>query len=77
VKHQKTAWPLQPLLIPEWKLENIVMDFVLSLPRGKNGSNAIWVIVDIVMKSALFLPMKMIDSANKLAKMNVNQMLSD
>jgi hypothetical protein len=53
------------------------MDFVLSLPRGKNGSNAIWVIVDIVMKSAFFLPMKMIDSTNKLAKMNVNQMLSD
>ena len=43
------------------------MNFVMGLPRGKKGNNAIWVIVDRLTKSILFLPMKMIGSLDKLA----------
>jgi hypothetical protein len=39
----------------------------MGLPRGKKGNNAIWVIVDRLTKSILFLPMKMIGSLDKLA----------
>ena len=45
-EHQKPVGTLQPLDIPEWKCEDITMDFVIGLPRTKEGHDAIWVIVD-------------------------------
>jgi len=51
------------------------MDFVSGLPRGKKGNDAIWVIVDRLTKSALFLPVKMTDSVDKLAKIYVNKIV--
>jgi len=51
------------------------MDFVTGLPRGKKGNNAIWVVVDQLTKSALFLPMKMTDLVDKLAKLYVNEVI--
>jgi hypothetical protein len=53
----------------------ITMDFVSGLPRGKKGNDAIWVIVDRLTKSALFLPVKMTDSVDKLAKIYVNKIV--
>ncbi|KAB2631036.1 S ribonuclease [Pyrus ussuriensis x Pyrus communis] len=47
---------LQPLPVPEWKWENITMDFVYKLPRTQNGFDGIWVIVDRLTKSAHFIP---------------------
>ncbi|XP_073120118.1 uncharacterized protein [Henckelia pumila] len=55
-EHQRPAGFLNPLPIPEWKWENITMDFVVGLPRTVRVSNAIWVIVDRLTKSAHFLP---------------------
>lgn len=51
------------------------MDFVSGLPRGKKGNDAIWVIVDRLTKSAIFLPVKMTDSVDKLAKIYVNKIV--
>ena len=51
------------------------MDFVSGLPRGKRGNDAIWVIVDRLTKSALFLPVKMTDPIDKLAKIYVNEVV--
>ena len=68
IEHQRPTGELQSLSIPEWKWEDISIDFVMGLPRGKKGNDAIWVVVDRLTKSALFLPMKMTDSVDKLAK---------
>jgi len=38
------------------------MNFVSRLPRSRKGLDVIWVIVDRLTKSSLFLPMKMGDS---------------
>ena len=62
VEHQWSPGELQSLLIPEWKWENITMNFVSRLPRSRKGLDAIWVIVDRLTKFSLFLPMKMGDS---------------
>ena len=51
------------------------MDFVMRLPRGKKGNDVISVVVDRLTKSALFLPMKMTDSVDKLAKLYVNEVI--
>ena len=45
------------------------MDFVVGLPLFQSGYDAIWVLVDRLMKSAHFLPMKNSDSVEKLAKL--------
>ena len=58
---------LQPLEIPKSKRERIMIDFVLGLPRVQRGHNAIWVIVDRLIKSAYFLPVNMKYSIENLA----------
>ena len=55
---QKTAGLLQPLSIPEWKWENIAIDFIVGLPKTLKGYTVIWVVVDRLTKSAHFLPGK-------------------
>ncbi|GJW37711.1 putative reverse transcriptase domain-containing protein [Tanacetum coccineum] len=54
-EHQRPSGLLQQPEIPEWKWENITMDFITKLPRTKNGHDAIWVVVDRLTKSAHFL----------------------
>jgi hypothetical protein len=45
-KHQRSAGLLQPLKVPEWKWEEISMDFIVGLPRTPAGYDSILVIVD-------------------------------
>ncbi|WVZ76697.1 hypothetical protein U9M48_024650 [Paspalum notatum var. saurae] len=54
-KHQRPAGLLQPLRIPEWKWEEISMDFIVGLPRIQKGYNSIWVVVDRFTKVAHFI----------------------
>jgi len=51
------------------------MNFVSKLPRGKTGSDTIWVIMDRFTKSVLFLPIKMTDLVDKVAKLYVGEVL--
>jgi hypothetical protein len=43
--HLKTAGILQPLSIPSWKWEDIIMDFIVCLPNTSLRYDSIWVIV--------------------------------
>ncbi|GJR17190.1 putative reverse transcriptase domain-containing protein [Tanacetum coccineum] len=74
-EHQKPSGLLQQPKIPVWKWERITMDFESGLPRTPNGYDTIWVIVDRLTKSAHFLPMKKMDSMEKLTRLSLHEAL--
>ncbi|KAL0541789.1 hypothetical protein IC582_021849 [Cucumis melo] len=72
---QKPAGLLQPLSIPEWKWENVSMDFITGLPRTLRGFTVIWVVVDRLTKSALFVPGKSTYTASKWAQLYMSEIV--
>ena len=68
-EHQRPAGLLQPLKVPEWKWEEISMDFIVGLPRTQSGYDSIWVIVDRLTKVAHFIPVKETYTRAKLAEL--------
>ncbi|GJU74956.1 putative reverse transcriptase domain-containing protein [Tanacetum coccineum] len=57
-EHQRPSGLLVQLKIPQWKWDNITMDFVTKLPKLSQGHHTIWVIVDRLTKSVIFIPMR-------------------
>ncbi|KAL0543811.1 hypothetical protein IC582_018916 [Cucumis melo] len=72
---QKPAGLLQPLSIPEWKWENVFMDFITGLPRTLRGFTVIWVVVDRLTKSAHFVPGKSTYTASKWAQLYMSEIV--
>jgi hypothetical protein len=71
VDHLRIAENLQPLSVPEWKWENICMDFIVGLPRTSRGHDLIWVIVDCLTKSAHFIPISTRYKARQYAELYI------
>nr|GEZ32858.1 putative reverse transcriptase domain-containing protein [Tanacetum cinerariifolium] len=61
--------------IPEWKWDNITMDFITKLPKSPQGFDTIWVIVDRLTKSAHFLPIRENDPLDKMARLYLNRIV--
>nr|GEX46413.1 reverse transcriptase domain-containing protein [Tanacetum cinerariifolium] len=72
-EHQRPSGLLVQPKIPEWKWDNITMDFVMKLPKSSQGYNTIWVIVDRLTKSAIFTPIREIDPMDKLARIYLKE----
>jgi hypothetical protein len=68
-EHQRPAGLLQRLKVPEWKWEEIGMDFIVGLPRTRDGYDSIWVIVDRLTKVVHFIPVKTTYTGAKLAEL--------
>nr|GFC05704.1 putative reverse transcriptase domain-containing protein [Tanacetum cinerariifolium] len=62
--------------IPEWKWDNITMDFVTKLPKSSQGYDTIWVIVDRLTKSAIFTPIRETDLMDKLARIYLKEVIT-
>ncbi|GJU12985.1 putative reverse transcriptase domain-containing protein [Tanacetum coccineum] len=62
--------------IPEWKWDNIMMDFITKLPKSSQGFDTIWVIVDRLTKSAHFLPIRENDPLDKLETLYLNRIVA-
>jgi hypothetical protein len=74
-EHQRPAGLLQPLKIPEWKWEEISMDFIVGLPRTQAGYDSIWVIVDRLTKVAHFIAVKTTYTGAKLAELYMSRIV--
>ncbi|GJY30873.1 putative reverse transcriptase domain-containing protein [Tanacetum coccineum] len=75
-EHQRPSGLLVQPKIPEWKWDNITMDFVTKLPKSPQGYDTIWVIVDRLTKSAIFVPMRETDPLEKLAKLYLKEVVA-
>jgi hypothetical protein len=74
-EHQRPAGLLQPLKIPEWKWEEIGMDFIVGLPRSRPGYDSIWVIVDHLTKVAHFILVKTTYPGAKLVELYMSRIV--
>jgi len=62
-------------ILGTWMEVRRSQDFVLCFLRGRKGNDVVWVIVDHLTKSILFLPTKMANLINKLVKLYVNEVV--
>jgi hypothetical protein len=61
--------------VPEWKWEEIAIDFIVGLPRTQVGYDSIWVIVDRLTKVAHFVPVKTTYSVPQLAELYMSRIV--
>jgi hypothetical protein len=68
-EHQRPTGLLQPLQIPQWKWDEIGMDFIVGLPRTRTGYDSICVVVDRLTKATHFIPVKTTYNSAVLAEL--------
>jgi hypothetical protein len=66
---------LELLSIPEWKWDDISMDFNVGLPMTVRKFDSIWVIVDRLSKSTQFIPVHTRYDAQRYAEIYVAHVL--
>ena len=74
-KHQVPTGLLNPLPIPQWKWDNIIMDFMSGFRLTQQKHDSIWVIVDRLTKFAHFIPVRMDYSMDRLAELYVDEIM--
>nr|GFB84178.1 reverse transcriptase domain-containing protein [Tanacetum cinerariifolium] len=74
-EHQRPSGLLVQPKIPEWKWDNITMDFVTKLPKSSQGYDTIWVIVNRLTKSAICTPIRETDPMDKLARIYLKEVV--
>jgi hypothetical protein len=61
--------------MPEWKWEEIAMDFIVGLPRTQSVYDSIRVIVDRLTKVTHFIPVKTTYSEPQLAELYMSRIV--
>ena len=74
-EYQRLAGLLQPMKIPEWKWEEVDMNFIVGLPRTQKGYDSIWMIVDRLTKVAHFIPVKTHYKGPKLPQLYIEKIV--
>nr|GEX91805.1 putative reverse transcriptase domain-containing protein [Tanacetum cinerariifolium] len=76
IEYQEPSGLLVQPKPPQWKWENITMDFVTKLPKTATSQDTIWVIIDRLTKSAHFLPMREDDTLEGLTRQYLKKSLN-
>ena len=71
-EHQVPSGLLNPIPVPQWKWDNIAMDFVSGLPLTQRKHDYVWVIVDRLTKST---PVRIDYSMDRLAELYVDEIV--
>ena len=74
-EHQVPTGLLNPLPIPQWKWDNITMDFLSGFPSHNRKHDSVWVIVDKLTKSAHFIPVRIDYSMDRLTELYVDEIV--
>ncbi|GJZ29393.1 putative reverse transcriptase domain-containing protein [Tanacetum coccineum] len=74
-KHQRSSRLLLQPDIPQWKWDNITIDFFKKLPKSSQGYDTIWVIIDRLTKFTIFVPIRETDPMEKLARMYLKEVV--
>ncbi|GJY77534.1 putative reverse transcriptase domain-containing protein [Tanacetum coccineum] len=75
-EHQKPSGLLVQPEIPQWKWDNITMDYITKLPKTSSVYDTIWVIVDHLTKSAHFLSIKENNSMERLTRLYLKEVIA-
>jgi hypothetical protein len=62
-------------VLQKWKWDEIILDFVVGLPRTQAGYDSIWVIVDRLTNVVHFIPIKTTYSSAKLAELYMSRIM--
>ncbi|GKB19661.1 putative reverse transcriptase domain-containing protein [Tanacetum coccineum] len=75
-EHQRPSGLLVQPKIPQWKWDNVTMDFVTKLPKSSQSHDTICVVVDRLTKSATFTPMRETDFMERLVRMYLKEVVT-
>ncbi|GJU50004.1 reverse transcriptase domain-containing protein [Tanacetum coccineum] len=75
-EHQRPSGLLVQPEIPQWKWDNVTMDFVTKLPKSSQGHDTICVVVDRLTKSAIFTSIRETDSMEILVRMYLKEVVT-
>jgi hypothetical protein len=73
--YMKPGGLLQPLSFPDWKWDDISIDFIVGLSMTVRNFDLIWVIVDRLSKSAHFIPVNTNYKVQKYAEIYIARVL--
>jgi hypothetical protein len=74
-RYMKPRGRLQPLSIPEWKWDDISMEFIVGLPLTARKFDSIWVVMDQLSKSTHFIPVNTKYRVEKYAEIYIAHVL--
>ena len=74
-KHQVLFGLLNLIPIPQWKWDNITMDFVSGFSLTQRKHDSVWVIIDGLTKSAHFKLVRLNYSIDRLVELYVNEIV--
>ncbi|KAB2051983.1 hypothetical protein ES319_A12G089300v1 [Gossypium barbadense] len=65
----------RPVMVPEWKWDRIMMDFMTSLPLTPKKKDTVWVVVNRLKKMAHFISIHTDYSLDKLAELYISEIV--
>ena len=71
IEHRHPTSEFQLIKLPKWKWDEITVNFVVCLFRILEGYDAIWIIIDWLTESTLFIPIKVTCLAEYLTEIYI------